>query len=213
MTFGTMAASAADPDVVPADMVRALVVDEASQAWSAQTFLFDRVFPGVVRLYLYGDDRQLPPVLLAANARGDDQADAVAAGLRSLYDAAKASAHPLAALRVQYRLPRVLADFVSRHFYQGKLATPAGERFDDLGAVVWCARCAALAAPCCTPDTAASSHAASGLSWKTVSELRRRSAAPVSARAGSSQRANRGTRASGAARRGSTSRRRRLWST
>lgn len=118
--------------------MKALIVDEASQAWSAEAFLFDKAYPNLSRVYLYGDDKQLPPVILATNARGDEQADLVAAGLNSLYDAAKVAGHPLHALRVQYRMPRVLADFVSRHFYDGNLVTPPGEKYDDLGAVCWC---------------------------------------------------------------------------
>lgn len=192
MTFGTMGSSAGDPEVVSApESVRCLIVDEASQAWSAQTFLLDRAFPAVSRLYLFGDDKQLPPVILATNARGDEQADLVAAGVQSLYGVAKASGHRLHALRVQYRMPRVLAEFVSRHFYGGELVTPPGEKYDDLGAVVWCARgnniilgfAPVLPIFCCQVST--------GADCSLLFPL-----------AGSSRRATRGTRPAAAAPRG-----------
>ena len=40
-------------------------------------------------------------------------------------------------LRTQYRMPRALADFISRHVYDGQLATAPDAARADEGAVIW----------------------------------------------------------------------------
>ena len=50
------------------------------QVESGRTFIFDKAFPGLERAYIFGDDRQLGPVLLSTEAPEDDRAEIVAAG-------------------------------------------------------------------------------------------------------------------------------------
>jgi superfamily I DNA and/or RNA helicase len=100
-----------------------LLVDEASQVWSVLGLLADANLPSLQRVHLFGDNKQLPPVL----APYDKSPRAMMASkhVQSLYDVARAGGHKLHELHVQHRMPAVLADFISRHFYDGRLQSTA----------------------------------------------------------------------------------------
>ena len=61
--------------------------------------VFDRIFPKYERLHLFGDDKQLPPVISTSCS----EESPVAQGVRSLYDVAKGRGHTLHELSVQHR--------------------------------------------------------------------------------------------------------------
>jgi hypothetical protein len=126
LTFGVASglAEARGAPVCDREAVGALLVDEASQAWSALALLADAALPHLRRVHLFGDDRQLPPTL----SPYDKSAAAVsaAAHLRSMYDAARTGGHAAHALRVQYRMPHRLAAFLSSYVYGGGLESAPG---------------------------------------------------------------------------------------
>ena len=126
LTFGVASglAESRGAPVCDRDAVGALLVDEASQAWSALALLADAALPHLRRVHLFGDDRQLPPTL----SPYDKSAAAVsaAAHLRSMYDAARTGGHAAHALRVQYRMPHRLATFLSSYVYGGILESAPG---------------------------------------------------------------------------------------
>lgn len=123
LTFGVLCTPALNTLLDPVK-VGAVLVDEASQAWSGLALVLDRAFRCLSRLHLFGDDRQLPPVL----SPQDKSALGVVcdAHVRSMYDEASAGGAPLHSLRVQHRMPLCLARFISHHVYQGALQSAAG---------------------------------------------------------------------------------------
>ncbi|MFE6333526.1 DEAD/DEAH box helicase [Streptomyces sp. NPDC057798] len=106
------------------------VVDEAGQITTADALVpLVRARRGV----LVGDDRQLPPFQDEEVMRwARDQAEPDAARLigRSVLELARERlpGHAVACLWEQRRMPREVADFCSRVFYDGRLITPAGRR-------------------------------------------------------------------------------------
>ena len=126
LTFGVAAglAESRGAPVCEREAVGALLIDEASQAWSALALLADAALPHLRRVHLFGDDRQLPPTL----SPYDKSAAAVsaAAHMRSMYDAARTGGHAAHALRVQYRMPHRLAAFLSSYVYGGGLESAPG---------------------------------------------------------------------------------------
>ena len=133
LTFG-LACSPVLEEVIDAARVGAVMVDEASQAWSGLSLVLDRFFPNLRRLHLFGDDRQLPPVLSPADK--SPLALLCDRHVRSMYDEVRDAGAPLHSLLVQHRMPLRLAAFISHHVYQGRLSSAAG--MDGRGdAVCW----------------------------------------------------------------------------
>jgi hypothetical protein len=128
MTFGVATSVAGDSpasrEIVDRRLVGALLVDEASQAWSGLALLADAALPALRRLHLFGDDRQLPPSLSPYDK--SPAAVAAAAHVRSMYDAARTGGHGAHALTVQHRMPLPLAAFLSQHVYAGALTSAPG---------------------------------------------------------------------------------------
>jgi len=89
LTLGYAAALAAggSSDIVDGHRVGAVLVDEASQAWSAHALILDQAFHNMQHLHLFGDDKQLPPVLNPKDT--SPAAKASNAAVRSMYDEAR----------------------------------------------------------------------------------------------------------------------------
>ncbi|MCP3802075.1 AAA domain-containing protein [Allokutzneria sp. A3M-2-11 16] len=115
--------------VATSDLIKELnfdlaIIDEAGQA----------PLPSVLvplvrsrRAILVGDHKQLPPVLksevqeLVAKRMGELPREITSSAFESLFSVAPESNQLM--LSVQRRMPRVIADFVSAQFYEGKLRT------------------------------------------------------------------------------------------
>jgi superfamily I DNA and/or RNA helicase len=122
MTFGVLPSAEQIPEFSP-KQISALLVDEASQVWSALGLLADAKLPNLKRVHLFGDDKQLPPVLAPCDK--SQRAIMASKHVQSLYDVAKFGGHKLHELYVQHRMPAVLADFISRRIYDGLLQSAA----------------------------------------------------------------------------------------
>ena len=142
------------------DAITTLLVDEAGAAWAGCAYFIDHFLPSLRRLHLFGDDRQLPPNI--GGMTGDAAASlARQRSIASLYDAAGRCGHAQHALRVQYRMPSPLADFLSAHMYAGVVASaPHCDVECDEHSVVWL--------DC--PAGGAARNAASG-SWFNLDEV------------------------------------------
>ncbi|MHC5908629.1 DEAD/DEAH box helicase, partial [Streptomyces sp. S6] len=127
---GATSSGAAGPALLTGVEFDLVVVDEAGQITTA-----DALVPLVRarRAVLVGDHRQLPPyadeetVARVRAEHGDDAAElTVRSVLELLQDHLPDTA--VARLRTQRRMPREIADFCSRAFYDGQLLTPADPR-------------------------------------------------------------------------------------
>lgn len=121
-------------DLMDGSRVGAVLVDEASQAWSAHALLLDQAFCNLQRLHLFGDDKQLPPAL----SPKDDSLLAVACNqtVRSMYDEARDGGKTYHALQMQYRMPMRLASFLSEHVYENILRSAPDMSSNDTD-VLW----------------------------------------------------------------------------
>lgn len=120
LTFG-LVGSPALHCVLDVTRVGAVLVDEASQAWSGLALILDRTFCSMRRLHLFGDDRQLPPVL-SPHAKSP-LAEVCSLHVRSMFDDAKDGGAPFSELIVQHRMPLRLAAFISFYVYENKLVS------------------------------------------------------------------------------------------
>ncbi|CDJ35263.1 Egg protein CP82, related [Eimeria mitis] len=90
---------------------RRVLVDESSQI--TEFAGLGALVDGVEVVVLIGDERQLPPA----------SALQASASPRSLFSALKGGACRSVLLNLQFRMPPLLAAFISSHFYDGKLLT------------------------------------------------------------------------------------------
>ena len=136
VTFGLLN-SPAIVEVLSKNKVGSVLVDEASQAWSGYSLLLDLAFKNLKRIHLFGDDRQLGPVL----SPNDKSFGGIRCGkyVRSMYDEARdrgGAKDSLHKLSTQHRMPLVLARFISWHVYDKELHSAEGMEDSEM-AVTW----------------------------------------------------------------------------
>ncbi|MFE0677788.1 AAA domain-containing protein [Streptomyces sp. NPDC058867] len=127
---GATSTGAAGPALLTGVEFDLAVVDEAGQITTA-----DALVPLVRarRGLLVGDHRQLPPfqddgvLRWARTQRGPEAAELVGTSVLERVQG-RLPGHAVACLWEQRRMPREVADFCSRAFYEGRLVTPARRR-------------------------------------------------------------------------------------
>eukprot|EP00276_Gloeochaete_wittrockiana_P004507 CAMPEP_0184652894 /NCGR_PEP_ID=MMETSP0308-20130426/10612_1 /TAXON_ID=38269 /ORGANISM="Gloeochaete witrockiana, Strain SAG 46.84" /LENGTH=824 /DNA_ID=CAMNT_0027088051 /DNA_START=124 /DNA_END=2595 /DNA_ORIENTATION=+ len=95
-----------------------MIIDECSQVWEADVLVGFVNFTKLRRAVLVGDDKQLPPF----DPERENSNNNNTSRTKSIFHIA--TAHPSVQkdiLTVQYRMPPKVREFVSRHFYEGRL--------------------------------------------------------------------------------------------
>ncbi|HEY8986501.1 MAG TPA: AAA domain-containing protein [Streptomyces sp.] len=146
---GATSSGAAGPALLTGVEFDLVVVDEAGQITTA-----DALVPLVRarRAVLVGDHRQLPPYAdeeTVARVRAEHGDDAAELTVRSVLELLQEHLPDtaVARLRTQRRMPREIADFCSRAFYDGQLLTPDTPRLPGTRAPVLGTRASFAAHP------------------------------------------------------------------
>lgn len=119
-----------------------IIIDEVSQSLEAQCWIPIMDFPGVTKLIIAGDNKQLPPVVMSKNLQIKSVLE------QTLFDRLEklpSGNHIIKLLSIQYRMNKLIMEFPSNFFYKSKLIADESvaekvihlDKGEDIPPILW----------------------------------------------------------------------------